>query len=163
MTRKLVLAIAGLAALSVWGLTPGLADGGVGGMFVDVPTSHPAYTALRDLVSRGVITIGAGGEFAGAQPLTRYDGALWIYRAIKNVEGSMTSNTLSTTVASLDTKVKALDASLTREIAAVRAELAAMQQSSVGAETAQKAQTAFVLGVTAVVLALAAVAIGLWF
>ncbi len=162
--KRLVLVVVGLAALSLWALTPGLADGGVGGMFVDVPTSHPAYTALRDLVSRGVITIGAGGEFAGTQPLTRYDGALWVYRAIKNVEGSVTNTALSTTVASLDTKVKALDATLTREIAAVRADLANLQkQGMTGGETAQRAQTAFVLGVTAVVLALAAVAIGLWF
>lgn len=160
--KKTVLTVLGLAALSVWGLTPGLADGGVGGMFVDVATSHPAYASIRDLVQRGIITIGAGGEFAGTQPLTRYDAALWLARAIKNVEGTMPTAGLTAQVSSLDTRVKTLDSTLTREVAALRTQIASVGQGA-GAEAAQKAQTAFVLGVTAVVLALAAVAIALWF
>jgi hypothetical protein len=154
--------LCGLAVLSVWGITPGLADGGIGGMFVDVPTTHPAHAAIRNLVQRGVIVVGAGGEFSGNAPLLRYDAAQWLHRAITNVEGTRAGTDVSVQVTSLDAKVNSLEATLTREIAAMRGQLAAVGQGA-GAEAAQKAQTAFVLGVTGVVLALAAVALALWF
>lgn len=160
--RRILCVLCGLAVLSMWAMTPGLADGGTGGMFVDVATTHPAYAAIRDLVQRGIIVMGAGGEFSGNAPLLRYDAAQWLSRTIKNVEGTRAGSDLIAQVTALDAKVKSLDAALARDIAAVRAQLATVGQG-VGAEASQKAQTAFVLGVTGVVLALAAVALALWF
>lgn len=164
--RRTGLVVCALAVLAMWAVTPGLADAGIGGMFVDVPTSHPAYTAVRDLVQRGVIVIGAGGEFSGNAPLLRYDAAQWISAAIKNVEGTRTGTDLTPRVTALETRVTALDGTMTRELQAVRAEIARLSQGPGLASIAaaeQKAQTAFILGVTGVVLALAAVALALWF
>lgn len=164
--RRTGLAMCALVILSLWTVTPGLADAGIGGMFVDVPTSHPAYNAIRDLVQRGVIVIGAGGEFSGNAPLLRFDAAQWLSAAIKNVEGTRTGTDLTPRVTTLETRVAALDTTMTRELQAVRAEMARLSQgpgSAAVAAAEQKAQTAFVLGVTGVVLALAAVALSLWF
>ena len=164
--RRTGLAMCALVVLSLWTVTPGLADAGIGGMFVDVPTSHPAYNAIRDLVQRGVIVIGAGGEFSGNAPLLRFDAAQWLSAAIKNVEGTRTGTDLTPRVTTLETRVAALDTTMTRELQAVRAEMARLSQgpgSAAVAAAEQKAQTAFVLGVTGVVLALAAVALSLWF
>lgn len=160
--RRAVCVGLGLAALSVWAMTPGLADGGTGGMFVDVPTTHPAYNAIRDLVSRGIIVIGAGGEFSGNAPLLRYDAAEWLSRTIKNVEGTRMGTDYGPQVASLESRVSSLDATMSREIQGLKVQLAQVSQTA-NAEVAQKAQTAFILGVTGVVLALAAVALALWF
>ncbi|MBC7170111.1 S-layer homology domain-containing protein [Candidatus Bipolaricaulota bacterium] len=160
--RRAACLVVGLAIVSMWAMTPGLADGGTGGMFVDVPTTHSAYNAIRDLVSRGIIVIGAGGEFSGNAPLLRYDAAEWLYRAIRNVEGTRIGTDYGPQVASLETRVSSLDATVSREIQALKVQLAQVGQSATG-ETAQKAQTAFVLGVTGIVLALAAVALALWF
>lgn len=161
--RRAVCVGIGLAALSVWAMTPGLADGGTGGMFVDVPATHPAYNAIRDLVARGIIVIGAGGEFSGNAPLLRYDAALWLSRTITNLEAGYRGMTdLTPRVSTLETRVAALDATLTRELGAMRTQIVQATQGA-GAEAAQKAQTAFILGVTGVVLALAAVVLALWF
>ncbi len=164
--RRTSVVVCALVVLSMWAVTPGLADAGIGGMFVDVPTSHPAYNAVRDLVQRGIIVIGAGGEFSGNAPLLRYDAAQWLSAAIKNVEGTRTGTDLTPRVTTLETRVTALDATMTRELQAVRSEIARLSQGPGTAAIAaaeQKAQTAFVLGVTGVVLALAAVALSLWF
>lgn len=169
--RRIVLVVLGLGVLSVWGLTPGLADGGGGGVFVDVPTSHPAYTAIRDLVQRGIIVIGAGGEFQGNQPLLRYDAAQWLYRAVKNVEGTRPTADLAAQISALDARLKTVSADVARqgtdvqglrtEVASVRQGLQAVQGQA-GGEVARQAQLGFVLGVTGVVLSLAAVAIALF-
>jgi len=159
--RRILCVFCGLAILSVWGMTPGLADGPTGGMFVDVPTTHPANAAIRDLVQRGIILVGSGGAFSGDAPLLRYDAAQWVSRAIRNVEGTRAGLDVATQVTTLDTRVRSLDATLTREIAAVRAQLATAGAGP-AAEAGQQAQIAFVLGVTGVVLALAAIALALW-
>lgn len=161
--RRAVCVVCGLAILSLWAMTPGLADGGIGGMFVDVPTTHPAYRAIQGLVQRGIIVVGAGGEFGGNAPLLRYDAAQWLSRTITNLETTVKAGgDLTPRLSTLETRVAALDSTLTRELQAMRIQIAQASQGA-GAEAAQKAQTAFVLGVTAVVLALAAVALFLWF
>jgi len=164
--RRTGLVVCALVVLALWAVTLGLADGGIGGMFVDVPTSHPAFSAVRDLVQRGVIVIGAGGEFSGNAPLLRYDAAQWISRAVKNAEGTRPAVDLTPRVTTLETRMTALDGTMTREMQAMRAEIARLSQGPGLASIAaaeQRAQTAFVLGVTGVVLALAAVALALWF
>ncbi len=159
MRRTAACVVVGLVVLSLWAVTPGLADGGVGGTFVDVPRTHAAYTAIQDLVARGILVVGAGGEFAGNAPLLRYDAAQWIHRAIKNVEGTKVGTDYGPKLTALETRVASLDTTMSAEIQRLKAQAS----QSAGPEAAQKAQTAFVLGVTGVVLALAAVALALWF
>jgi precorrin-2 methylase len=117
---------------------------------------------VQDLVQRGIIVIGAGGEFSGNAPLLRYDAAQWLSRAIKNLEGTRSGVDLTPQITTLTTLVSSLETALNREVQALQVQIAQVAQGA-GAEAAQKAQTAFVLGVTGVVLALAAVALALWF
>lgn len=162
--RRTACLVCALAILSMWAMTPGLADAGIGGMFLDVPTTHPAYSSVQELVQRGIIVMTAGGEFQGNAPLLRYDAAQWIARAVKNVEGTRVGTDVSPQVSALETRVSALDTTMARELQALRTELAQVRQQvaqGTGTDAAQKAQTAFILGVTGVVLAIAAVAIAL--
>ena len=161
--RKVLLVLAALGMVSFWGLTPGLADAGLmGGSFVDVPRNHPAYSAVQDLLSRGVLVPTAGGQFMGDQPLLRYDAAVWLYRAIKNVEGKISGTDLTPRLTTLENQVRSLSSDLNRlssDLSTLSARVNALQQSiGQGGEVAQKAQLGVVLGLTGVILGLAALA-----
>ena len=161
--RKVLLVLAALGMVSFWGLTPGLADAGlVGGSFVDVPRNHPAYSAVQDLLSRGVLVPTAGGQFMGDQPLLRYDAAVWLYRAIKNIEGKISGTDLTPRLTTLENQVRSLSSDLNRlssDFSTLSARVNALQQSiGQGGEVAQKAQLGVVLGLTGVILGLAALA-----
>jgi hypothetical protein len=161
--RKVLLVVAALGMVSFWGLTPGLADAGLpGGSFVDVPRNHPAYAAVQDLLSRGVLVPTAGGQFMGDQPLLRYDAAVWLYRAIKNIEGKISGTDLTPRLTTLENQVRSLSSDLNRlssDLSTLSARVNALQQSiGQGGEVAQKAQIGVVLGLTGVILGLAALA-----
>jgi len=161
--RKVLLVVAALGMVSFWGLTPGLADAGLpGGRFVDVPKNHPAYAAVQDLLSRGVLVPTAGGQFMGDQPLLRYDAAVWLYRAIKNIEGKISGTDLTPRLTTLENQVRSLSSDLNRlssDLSTLSARVNALQQSiGQGGEVAQKAQLGVVLGLTGVILGLAALA-----
>lgn len=161
--RRLLLAAAALGMVSVWGLTPGLADAGLpGGAFVDVPRNHPAYTAVQSLLSRGILVPTAGGQFMGDQPLLRYDAAVWLYRAIQNLEAKLPGAEVTSRLATTESQVRSLSAEVNRlsaELASLSNRVNALQQSlSAGGEVAQKAQLGVVLGLTGVILGLAALA-----
>jgi len=161
--RKVLLVLAALGMVSFWGLTPGLADAGLpGGSFVDVPRNHPAYSAVQDLLSRGVLVPTAGGQFMGDQPLLRYDAAVWLYRAIKNIEGKISGTDLTPRLTTLENQVRSLSSDLNRlssDLSTLSARVNALQQSiGQGGEVAQKAQLGVVLGLTGVILGLAALA-----
>jgi hypothetical protein len=161
--RKVLLVVAALGMVSFWGLTPGLADAGLpGGSFVDVPRNHPAYAAVQDLLSRGVLVPTAGGQFMGDQPLLRYDAAVWLYRAIKNIEGKISGTDLTPRLTTLENQVRSLSSDLNRlssDLSTLSARVNALQQSiGQGGEVAQKAQLGVVLGLTGVILGLAALA-----
>jgi hypothetical protein len=161
--RKVLLVVAALGMVSFWGLTPGLADAGLpGGSFVDVPRNHPAYAAVQDLLSRGVLVPTAGGQFMGDQPLLRYDAAVWLYRAIRNIEGKISGTDLTPRLTTLENQVRSLSSDLNRlssDLSTLSARVNALQQSiGQGGEVAQKAQLGVVLGLTGVILGLAALA-----
>jgi hypothetical protein len=161
--RKVLLVVAALGMVSFWGLTPGLADAGLpGGSFVDVPRNHPAYAAVQDLLSRGVLVPTAGGQFMGDQPLLRYDAAVWLYRAIRNIEGKISGTDLTPRFTTLENQVRSLSSDLNRlssDLSTLSARVNALQQSiGQGGEVAQKAQLGVVLGLTGVILGLAALA-----
>jgi hypothetical protein len=166
--RKVLLVVAALGMVSFWGLTPGLADAGLpGGSFVDVPKNHPAYAAVQDLLSRGVLVPTAGGQFMGDQPLLRYDAAVWLYRAIKNIEGKISGTDLTPRLTTLENQVRSLSSDLNRlssDLSTLSARVNALQQSiGQGGEVAQKAQLGVVLGLTGVILGLAALAWHIFF
>ncbi len=163
MMRRLLLAAVALGMVSVWGLTPGLADAGLtGGTFVDVPRNHPAYTAVQTLLSRGILVPTAGGQFMGDQPLLRYDAAVWLYRAIQNLESKLPTTDMTSRLATVENQVRSLSADANRlssELASLSNRVSALQQSlNQGGEVAQKAQLGVVLGLTGVILGLAALA-----
>lgn len=162
--RRLLLLAVGIGALSVWGLTPGLADSGiVGGSFVDVPKNHPAYSSVQNLLSRGILVPTSSGQFMGDQPLLRYDAAVWLDRAIKNIEAKISATTdLTPRLTTLENQVRSLSSDLGKlssDLSALSARVNAIQQSlGQGGEVAQKAQLGVVLGLTGVILGLAALA-----
>lgn len=160
--RRLLLAMVALGLVSVWGLTPGLADSGItGGSFIDVPKSHPAYSSVQNLLTRGILVPTASGQFMGDQPLLRYDAAVWLDRAIKNIEAKISAATdLTPRLTSLENQMRSLSSDLSTlraDISTLSARVNALQQSvGQGGEVAQKAQLGVVLGLTGVILGLAA-------
>jgi peptidoglycan hydrolase CwlO-like protein len=164
MMRRLLLLAVAIGAISFWGLTPGLADSGiVGGSFADVPKNHPAYSAVQDLLSRGILVPTSSGQFMGDQPLLRYDAAVWLDRAIKNIEAKISATTdLTPRLTSLENQVRSLSSDLSKlssDLSSLSARVNAIQQSlGQGGEVAQKAQLGVVLGLTGVILGLAALA-----
>ncbi len=162
--RRLLLLAAAMGMVSVWGLTPGLADAGItGGSFIDVPKSHPAYSAVQNLLSRGILVPTSSGQFMGDQPLLRYDAAVWLDRAIKNLEAKISTTTdLTPRLTTLENQLRSLSSDLNRlsaDISNLSARVSALQQAvGQGGEVAQKAQLGVVLGLTGVILGLAALA-----
>jgi len=162
--RKLLLVAVALGIVSVWGLTPGLADAGItGGSFIDVPKSHPAYSAVQNLLSRGILVPTSSGQFMGDQPLLRYDAAVWLDRAIKNIEAKISATTdLTPRLTSLENQIRSISSDLSKlssDVSSLSARVNALQQAvGQGGQVAQQAQLGVVLGLTGVILGLAALA-----
>ncbi len=143
---------------------------------MDVDSSHPAYPAIRALVDRGVVQIGASGEFQGSQPLLRYDAAQWLYRSLQSVQAE-TPGELDelpgrvSTVENRLTTVSNKTSSLESEVQSLKSTVATLQRdvgnlrdvAPPGEDVVRRVQTNFVLGVTAVVLGVAALAAALFF
>ncbi|MGC9530332.1 MAG: S-layer homology domain-containing protein [Candidatus Bipolaricaulaceae bacterium] len=175
MRGKTVLAVIGVALVSVLGMTPGIAGGG-GGTFLDVDPSHPAYAAIRYLVDNGIISVQAtGGEFKGNQALLRYDAAQWLYRALQKTapaQGTGDVTTLTNKVNALDAQVGSLAAdvsqhgselqSLRSSVSGLSREVSNLRAQAPGTDLAGRVQTNFVLGVTGVLLGVAAVAMAIF-
>lgn len=162
--RKLLLMAVALGIVSVWGLTPGLADAGItGGSFIDVPRNHPAYSAVQNLLSRGILVPTSSGQFMGDQPLLRYDAAVWLDRAIKNIEAKISATTdLTPRLTSLENQIRSISSDLSKlssDVSSLSARVNALQQAvGQGGQVAQQAQLGVVLGLTGVILGLAALA-----
>lgn len=163
MRRSLLLVVV-VGMVSTWGFTPGLADAGLtGGSFLDVPKNHPAYSSVQNLVSQGILVPTASGQFMGDQPLLRYDAAVWLDRAIKNIQAKISATTdLTPRLSSLETQMRSLASDLSTlrsDITTLSARVNALQQAvGQGGEVAQKAQMGVILGLTGVILGLAALA-----
>lgn len=162
--RRSFLMVVVVGLVSTWGFTPGLADAGLtGGSFLDVPKNHSAYASVQSLLARGILVPTASGQFMGDQPLLRYDAAVWLDRAIKNIEAKISATTdLTPRLTSLETQMRSLSSDLNAlrsEIATLSARVNALQQSvGQGGEVVQKAQMGVILGLTGVILGLAALA-----
>ncbi len=175
--RGRFLAMAALAALLVagMGMVPAMADGG-GGVFVDVDPSHPAFGAIRALVDRGIVVIGASGEFQGSQPLLRYDAAQWLYRTLERAQGAGSGDVdaLAGRVSTVENRVSTVSNNVGRmesDLQSLKDTVGSLQRdvgnlrdvASPAENLSQRVQTNFVLGVTAVVLGVAALGVAIFF
>src|SRR5690242_7153915 len=61
--------------------------------FADVPASSWAYQAVRQLAADGLITGYPDGQFKGARPMTRYEMAVLVNKAVEMLERKMTAGT----------------------------------------------------------------------
>lgn len=59
--------------------------------FSDVPANHWAYGYLQQLQADGLVEGYPGGYFKGNRPLTRYEMAAVVARAVKKLEGALAS------------------------------------------------------------------------
>ncbi len=74
--------LAGAAlALSVLGIKPVAAQE----VPKDVPITHWAYDAVRELSRLGIIEGYPDGTFKGKQPMTRYEFAIAVYRLLEAI------------------------------------------------------------------------------
>ena len=74
-------------ALLVGGLTVGMAPPAKAqaAPFLDTPTNHWAYEAVQDLAKKGIIIGYPDGTFGGKRPMTRYEFAIALDRALRTV------------------------------------------------------------------------------
>jgi hypothetical protein len=61
----------------------------VADMFKDVPSDHWAYQAVENLRQKGIVIGYPDGYFRGKRTLTRYEFAVALDRALKNLEGQI--------------------------------------------------------------------------
>jgi len=170
--RKLM--VGALAALLALMMATGIVWGKNGGAFVDVGSDHPAYQAIRSLVDKGIIRVGADGEFQGSQPLLRYDAAEWLYRSLQEAAapgqlddfaGRLSS--VENQVGSVSDQAQALESelrSVNNALSSLRQDVAGLEEAAAPAEDmARRVRTNFILGVTAVVLGVGALAVTIFF
>jgi hypothetical protein len=138
MTKNKVLKAVGAAALAVVMSTSiALADT----TFSDVPTNHWAYGALQQLQADGLIDGYPGGYFKGNRPLTRYELAVALYRAEKNVKDKLAAQQ-AVEAADIATLRKLLDEykadldGVKKDLATVKTDVATLK-TQVAAQQAQ--------------------------
>ena len=160
----------------------GTVTSNTGDIFVDVPKDHWAYDDIKYLADRGIITGLPGGKYNGSQPLTRYDAAALIARAIKYMQNNPESVTpqdldtlkdlifkVSDRLSSLETKVNSLqggnNSALANQVAQNKQAIASLQ-SQVGAmaqndtsKLASRVNANFIISVTALLVGLIGVAL----
>ena len=160
----------------------GTVTSNTGDIFVDVPKDHWAYDDIKYLADRGIITGLPGGKYNGSQPLTRYDAAALIARAIKYMQNNPESVTpqdldtlkdlifkVSDRLSSLETKVNSLqggnNSALANQVAQNKQAIASLQ-SQVGAmaqndtsKLASRVNANFIISVTALLVGIIGVAL----
>ena len=160
----------------------GTVTSNTGDIFVDVPKDHWAYDDIKYLADRGIITGLPGGKYNGSQPLTRYDAAALVARAIKYMQNNPESVTpqdldtlkdlifkVSDRLSSLETKVNSLqggnNSALANQVAQNKQAIASLQ-SQVGAmaqndtsKLASRVNANFIISVTALLVGIIGVAL----
>ena len=53
--------------------------------FLDTPTNHWAYEAVQDLAKKGIVIGYPDGTYGGKRPMTRYEFAVALDRALRTV------------------------------------------------------------------------------
>lgn len=75
-----------LTALAVIALIAFSAPAFAANPFTDIPAGHWAYDSVAQLASRGIISGYTDGSFKGVQPMTRYEMASLVARAVAGIE-----------------------------------------------------------------------------
>jgi len=60
--------------------------------FLDTPTNHWAYEAVQDLAKKGIVIGYPDGTYGGKRPMTRYEFAVAIDRALRTVSDMISAN-----------------------------------------------------------------------
>jgi hypothetical protein len=148
-----------------------------GGLFTDVPKDHWAYEDLVYLADRGIVTGLPGGTFNGTDPLTRYDAAVLVARAVKYLEKGTTTTSggvaqkdfdaLTARVAALEKGGTGtaggalLDTRLTqteKDVATLRTQVQTLSSSDT-TQLASRVNATFIMSLTALLLGIIAVAL----
>ncbi len=86
----------GTAAALVFagGLTAGLSSpaSAQAAPFLDTPTNHWAYEAVQDLAKKGIVIGYPDGTYGGKRPMTRYEFAVALERALRTVSDMISAN-----------------------------------------------------------------------
>jgi hypothetical protein len=147
------------------------------GLFTDVPRDHWAYQDLEYLLARGILTALPGGTYNGTAPLTRYDAAAMIARAVRYTQNNPEAvtaddlNVIKDLIFDLSDDVSALQsqsgssqgADLTRlesRISRNEQEIARLASSDEDPGTlARRVQNVFFVSLTALLLSIAGIAL----
>ena len=60
--------------------------------FLDTPTNHWAYEAVQDLAKKGIVIGYPDGTYGGKRPMTRYEFAVALDRALRTVSDMISAN-----------------------------------------------------------------------
>ena len=60
--------------------------------FLDTPTNHWAYEAVQDLAKKGIVIGYPDGTYGGKRPMTRYEFAVALDRALRTVSDMLAAN-----------------------------------------------------------------------
>lgn len=140
-------------------------------MFSDVPSDHWAYPDIQYLAQRGIITGMPGGKYEGDQPITRYQVATLVARAVRYIMNNPSTGSqqdLSTledlvyklservdSASSANSKLKSQVNNLQAQVQELRAQSGPSEDYN---QLAKKAENNFILGVTGIVLGAGALA-----
>ncbi len=80
----------GLAALGAAALAPSASAQAA--PFLDTPTNHWAYEAVQDLAKKGIVIGYPDGTYGGKRPMTRYEFAVALDRALGTVRDMISAN-----------------------------------------------------------------------
>jgi hypothetical protein len=133
--------VAGVAAAAVLSTGVALAQGNP---FSDVPPNSWAYQAIKSLAAEGLIEGYPDGKFKGNRPLTRYEAAVLVNRAVDKIEARLSSVEGAEKVNADDiAKLKKLVADFGPELKAVQDHLATLDTKvdTLGKETAANTAT----------------------
>ena len=75
-----------LAALLITSAVPLLAQATTATPFADIPATHWAAQAVRDLAEAGVLEGVPGAVFQGTRPMTRYEVAMALARMLDRID-----------------------------------------------------------------------------
>ena len=81
---------AGLAVLGAAVVTPSASAQAA--PFLDTPTNHWAYEAVQDLAKKGIVIGYPDGTYGGKRPMTRYEFAVALDRALRTVSDMISAN-----------------------------------------------------------------------
>ncbi len=93
-SRRIKIIGSAAALFLAGGLTLGLSSSASAqaAPFLDTPTNHWAYEAVQDLAKKGIVIGYPDGTYGGKRPMTRYEFAVALDRALRTVSDMISAN-----------------------------------------------------------------------